>query len=364
MADPTIVVVTSDVGASLGLKAVLGLTGWRVQDVPTARMAAQAMRGSVPDVVVVDHSLPDADGLTVVGDVQRIARGRDVVVAALVENIKREDAMAYVKAGVKLFLTKPLDLAEASAKLAARVDGAEALKPLPYHSDPLAKPVVVVCSPSLNARDTVIQAVSDECDVVHFDGSVGLDAATHRAGCLLVDEGMPGGLDALAAMEAIFGKAPAFAIVSRGAEVPEGYAAPLVKPLRGSSVQKAVRAATDRRLVALTPLPTGLVVRLRESWHQLPNDRVEDLVQQIEGFSRVCPETGRSWICITGPYVGAREQLSRLRPILAAAGGRNLKVGIVTSQPNPVRVAHDLRLHPSLVHQSTADFIKTVQELV
>ncbi len=361
---PTLLLVTADSGAGNGLKAVLGLAGWRVQDVTSGRAAAAALRAVTPDAMIIDQKLPDVEGLLVVHDVRRIARGKKIEIAILVETIQREQAMAYVKAGADLFLTKPLDLADVSQKLADRVQAARPLEPARHASDPLAKPVVVIASPSLNARDTVMRAVSDECDVIHFDGAAsGLEDRSH-AGCVFVDEGLPGGLGSLASVLAIFGNAPAFAVVGRGADVPEGFTGSLNKPIRVGAVQRAVRASTDRRVLALNPLPTGIVVRLREGWFKLPEDKLGELLQQLGGISRVASETRRAWICLMGPYIGAPKSLNQTRAVVEACSNGGLKVGIVTAQSNTTRVAHDLRLHPKMVHQSSSSFIKLVQELV
>lgn len=362
-APPSLVLVTADSGAGSGLNSVLTIAGWRVQTVSSGRAAASMLRGITPDAVIVDHRLPDVEGIAVVGDVRRIARGRPVTVGVLVETIQREQAVAYVKAGTDLFLTKPLDLADVSVKLADRVPGARPLDPPPYDRDALAKPVVVIASPSLNARDTVTRAVSDECDVVHYDGAGGLEDR-RRAGCLLIDEGLPGGLQVLNSLAAIFGKAPAYAMVGRGADVPAGYAGSMTKPIRVGGVQRAVRAATDRRALGLNPLPTGVVIRLREGWFELAAEPFETVVQQIDGICRIARETRRSWVCLMGPYLGAPHTLKPTRALLESCDRPGLKVGVITAQPNTTRVAHDLRLHPSMVQQSSSAFIKLVQELV
>lgn len=363
MSAPTLLLVTADSGNGNGLKAVLGLAGWRVQDVTSGRAAAAALRAVTPDAVIVDDRLPDVTGLRVVEDVRRIASRAAIEIAVLVDSIERDQALAYVKAGAGLFLAKPLDLVDVSIKLAERVAAAEPLEPPRYSSDPLAKPVVVVASPSLNARDTVIRAVSDECDVIHFDGAAGGLEDRKHASCVFVDEGLPGGLGSLDSVCAIFGKAPAYALVGRGAEVPAGFVGSLNKPVRVGAVHRAVRAATDRRVIGLNPLPTGVVVRLREGWFQLAEEPTHDLLQQLGGVCRIATETGRSWICLMGPYIGAPNTLAQTRGVVEACSRGGLKVGIVTAQSNTTRVAHDLRVHPTMVQQSSAAFIKLVGEL-
>ena len=361
---PTILVVTADVGTSIGLRSVLGLTGWRAQVVSTARGAAQTLRGMQPDAMLVDQDLPDVDGLRVVEDAHRILRGRQILVAMLVENLDRNHAVRYAQAGVDFVLAKPLDLADVSVKLADRVPGAKPLEAPPDAVDPLARPTVVVASPSLNTFETVTRAVSEECDVVHFDGSKGLEGVRSRAACLLVDAGLPGGLIALQSLGAIFGEAPSYALINRGTDVPDAYSGALNKPIRAHAVRKAVRAATDRRYVGVNPMPSGIVLRLREGWHEVPEAPAEHLLQRLETFSRLAQESGRDWLCLMGPYLGAPHTLGQTRRALGACSREGFKVGIVSAQPNAVRVAHDLQLHPSLVHKTSAAFIKVVQELL
>ncbi len=361
---PSILLITSDGGARAGLASVFGMAGWRVQEVPTGSMGSQAFRGSLPDAVVVDQSLPDIDGLTIVGDLRRIAKGRGVVIAALVEEIDRATAVQYVKAGTNIFLAKPIDVADAYARIAGKIEGAPPLEPPSVSTDPLAKPVVLMASPSLNARDTAIKVLSDEYEVVHFDGAQGISGERKQAAVTVLDEGLAGGLGTLPSIQAMFGESPVLALVGRGNEVPAHFAATLTKPLRSTQLARYVREVTDRVDYGLSPMDQGVVVRLRDGWEKLEDAAFEQVVEQIRDIATLVEGSGRTWICLTGPYVGSGKLRPRCKALLEAVAYEDLKVGMVTSQSNTVKVAHDHQLHPKMVHQSTTAFIKAVGELV
>lgn len=362
---PSILFVTSDNSIRAGLQSVFRIKDWRVQDVPTGRMAIQALRGAIPDAVIIDQQLPDFDGLTIIGDARRLAQQQQIVIAALVHNVDRPTAVAYVKAGTNLFLARPIDIVDAYNRVAERVEGAPMLEPLPPADDPLAKPLLVIASPSMNVYDTVLKSLGDEYEYVHFDGGEGIGDARRQCALILVDDGLPGGgLNALASLKAIFGEAPGVALATRGAEVPAEYAATVPKPLRSGAATRHLRAATGRLLLGVNPLPSGIIVRIREGWLELPEEGFAALIEQLRGLTEQVKETKRQWICLTGPYLGSKDGMERSRLVVEATTDPAVKTGVVTAQSKTVRVAHDLRMHPLMVHQSASDFIKAVQDLV
>ncbi len=361
---PSILLITSDGGARAGLTAIFTMAGWRVSDVPTGTMGIQAIKGGTPDALVIDHTLPDFDGLTIIGDTRRLLRGRPMVIATLVDSISREMAVQYVRAGTDIFLAKPIDAADAYARVAGKVEGAPALEPPATSSDPLAKPVVLIASPSLNARDTAIKVLSDEYEVLHFDGATPPGGERKLAAVTVLDEGLPGGLGTVGSVQAMFGECPALALVGRGVEVGPPFMATIVKPVRSTQLARYVREATDRVEFGLSPMDQGVVLRLREGWENLSDDRFEEVLGKVRAITGRVEGSGRTWFCLTGPYVGASAQRARIRAMIEAMSVGELKVGLVTNQSNTVRVAHDHGVHPALVHQSTTAFIKAVGELV
>ena len=101
----------------------------------------------------------------------------------------------------------------------------------------------------------------------------------------------------------------------------------------------------------------------------LPEEqRVTFVLFELEGLggdeiAELTKETGRKWLCIDGPYMGAPEQVPRTRALYEAAERPGLHVGVVTLQSDTSRVALHCNIRPIYVHNTTAEFIKAVQDL-
>ena len=110
---PEVLVVEDDEGIATQLVRGLTRGGYRVEHVTTG---AKALAHSVPDVVLLDLELPDADGVTVCRRLRERSSVAIIVVTAYGEESDRVNAL---DAGADDYLVKPFGLAELQARIRA-----------------------------------------------------------------------------------------------------------------------------------------------------------------------------------------------------------------------------------------------------
>jgi DNA-binding NtrC family response regulator len=105
---PSVLVIDDEPSVGRSLERILSDRNYAVSVAHTAaagRLKAQTDR---PQVVLLDHNLPDADGLDVLGDLLELdPRVRVVVITAFGDTAL---AVRFIKAGAYDFLTKPYDM--------------------------------------------------------------------------------------------------------------------------------------------------------------------------------------------------------------------------------------------------------------
>ncbi|MEM6310470.1 MAG: response regulator transcription factor [Pseudomonadota bacterium] len=92
--------------------------GFRTQTHGRARDFEQALKTSKPDVCLVDLSLPDTDGLSVV---HRVALEQGAVVIIISGRAQVQDRIAGLELGADDYITKPFEPAEVVARIRARL---------------------------------------------------------------------------------------------------------------------------------------------------------------------------------------------------------------------------------------------------
>lgn len=91
-----------------------------IADVQSFRDPLQALeeaRRAQFDLVIVDYMMPGMDGLTLIREVRRLPDYIDVPIVMVTTVDQREICYAALEAGATDFLTKPVDMAEAKARL-------------------------------------------------------------------------------------------------------------------------------------------------------------------------------------------------------------------------------------------------------
>jgi DNA-binding response OmpR family regulator len=117
VADPLILVVDDEQSVRQALERALRLEGFAVQTADGGRDALDAVAAHPPAAVVLDVTMPDIDGVTVVRRMR--AGGVDVPVCILSARDDVDDRVAGLQAGADDYLVKPFAVAELCARLHA-----------------------------------------------------------------------------------------------------------------------------------------------------------------------------------------------------------------------------------------------------
>ena len=105
------------------LSDVLAEAGFRTLSFGRAREFEAALKTHRPDVCLVDLSLPDTDGLTLV---HRLALEQGAAVIIISGRAQVQDRVTGLELGADDYITKPFDPAEVVARIRARIRGGRA----------------------------------------------------------------------------------------------------------------------------------------------------------------------------------------------------------------------------------------------
>ena len=115
--EPLVLVVDDEATVRQALERALRLEGFAVATAAGGRAALAAVAQRPPAVVVLDVTMPDLDGVSVVKRLR--ADGIDVPVCILSARDEVEDRVAGLQAGADDYLVKPFAIAELTARLQA-----------------------------------------------------------------------------------------------------------------------------------------------------------------------------------------------------------------------------------------------------
>lgn len=102
-----------------GLIKVLTLSGFQVDLVKTAEDAEAAIAANKFELVILDLTLPDGDGLDVLKNIRN--RGADVPVIILTARGNLDDRVRGLDLGADDYLTKPFEISELEARMRALI---------------------------------------------------------------------------------------------------------------------------------------------------------------------------------------------------------------------------------------------------
>jgi signal transduction histidine kinase/DNA-binding response OmpR family regulator len=122
-----VLVVEDEVDGRELLEETLRLAGAEVSSVETAGKALEALRQSVPDVLLSDIGLPEEDGFALISKVRQLPAERGGMVPALAVSayVREEDRMRALAAGFQGHVSKPFDPSELLAAIAGLAGRAE-----------------------------------------------------------------------------------------------------------------------------------------------------------------------------------------------------------------------------------------------
>jgi len=109
MSEATILVV-DDNNTNLKLVSdILGFEGYRVLQASDAESAQEIVRGTPPDLILMDIALPGMDGLTLTRRLKGEEATRHIVIVALTAFAMKGDDMKAREAGCDGYITKPIN---------------------------------------------------------------------------------------------------------------------------------------------------------------------------------------------------------------------------------------------------------------
>jgi two-component system cell cycle response regulator DivK len=103
----TIAVVEDNADNRLLLHAFLG-DKYRITEYETGQAALEGIRESLPDLVLLDVSLPGMDGIAVLGHIRADDHLRTLPVIALTAHAMHGDREKFLKAGFNDYVSKPI----------------------------------------------------------------------------------------------------------------------------------------------------------------------------------------------------------------------------------------------------------------
>lgn len=101
----SILVIDDEYGVRSGIRQILEMEGYEVQEADTGRGALGCMDRRGFDVALIDYQLPDLDGLTLLQAMK--ARKTDVMTCMITAYANIDTAIAATRQGIDFFLPKP-----------------------------------------------------------------------------------------------------------------------------------------------------------------------------------------------------------------------------------------------------------------
>lgn len=129
---PLVLVIEDALQMRRFLRAVLRTHGYQVVEAATAREGLRQAAGRNPEIVLLDLTLPDADGLDVTTELRRWSRVPIIVLSA---RGQESDKVAALDRGADDYLTKPFSLGELLARI--RVALRHAAQPVDGGPEPI-----------------------------------------------------------------------------------------------------------------------------------------------------------------------------------------------------------------------------------
>ena len=101
------------------IREVLRQDGYEVQVVETAQKARACLERAMPELVILDRSLPDGDGLELCKELRAKPKSSNLPVLILTGKKTVEDKVVGLKGGADDYLTKPFNTEELIARVEA-----------------------------------------------------------------------------------------------------------------------------------------------------------------------------------------------------------------------------------------------------
>lgn len=107
---PRILYVEDDANNRLLVRRILLAFGYEVEEATNARDGIAMAEASPPDLILMDISMPDMDGLTATRTIRGIPPIAATPIIALTANAMQGDREMILKAGCDGYISKPIDV--------------------------------------------------------------------------------------------------------------------------------------------------------------------------------------------------------------------------------------------------------------
>ncbi|MGK5547969.1 response regulator transcription factor [Streptomyces sp. URMC 127] len=165
-----VLVVDDEASLAELLCLALRYEGWEVRSAAGGAEAVRVARDFAPDAVVLDVTLPDLDGLTVLGRLRRERPGVPVLFLTGKDSGKDsgKDRIAGLTAGGDDYVTKPFGLEEVVARLRGLLRRARAVAPRPRSVLTVGDLVLDEDSHEVSRGGTGIHLTATEFELLRF----------------------------------------------------------------------------------------------------------------------------------------------------------------------------------------------------
>ncbi|RMF77047.1 MAG: response regulator [Chloroflexi bacterium] len=107
---PYILYIEDNFENRLLVRRILTASGFDVEDVDNARDGIRIASSNPPDLILMDMSMPEMDGLTATLRLRENPALDDVAIVALTANVMEGDRETFLEAGCDGYISKPIDV--------------------------------------------------------------------------------------------------------------------------------------------------------------------------------------------------------------------------------------------------------------
>ncbi len=119
----TILLVEDFDDARFMMRMLLEMDGYRVVEATNGREAVELAKQSCPDLVLMDLSMPEMDGLEAVRHIRALTELCHVPIVAVTAHVGNDYYSAAVASGCDEYLTKPVDFDRLEAVISKLLSG-------------------------------------------------------------------------------------------------------------------------------------------------------------------------------------------------------------------------------------------------
>ena len=105
-----ILYIEDDPNNRLLVRRILMASGINVDEADNARSGIQMALGDPPDLILMDISMPDMDGLTATAEIRGLPGIAHIPIVALTANVMQGDRERTLDAGCDGYIGKPIDV--------------------------------------------------------------------------------------------------------------------------------------------------------------------------------------------------------------------------------------------------------------